>query len=81
MLSEQSMRNILVLRIQVVENNIGITGVTGREYNNLKVLGQILENVDSIRSDIDACLDDLTCGELDGQFHIVRDVHILVAVD
>lgn len=51
------------------------------EDNNLEFVGQVSEKFLSVRSDVDSCLYELACGKPDRQFHVIREVKVLVAMD
>ena len=36
-LPEKSMRDVLMIRVQVINNNIGIALMTGSKHNNLEI--------------------------------------------
>lgn len=54
--SKESIGNIFPVRIQVVNNNIGIALVTRSKHNNLKILAKLFEALGSIRANIDSSL-------------------------
>ena len=81
MFSEETMVDVLVLRVQVVENNVGIAGVTGSEDDYLEVSAQVAKDFLDVRTDVDACLDDFPCREGNRQLDIVWRCEGVVAVD
>lgn len=62
---EETMRDELPLRIQVVDDHIGVALVTGGEDNDLEVLAQLPQALDSVGPDVDARFDPITVGEDD----------------
>lgn len=72
MLSKQTMMNILVVRIKVIQYYIGIAAMTGCKDNNLEILAQILENFKGIGAYIDSCFYNLACWKGYRQFDIIR---------
>ena len=65
----------------MIEDHAGVAGMAGGENYNLKLFGELLEDLFAIGSDIDSGFNDLTCWELDGEFDIVSCVEVLVAVN
>ena len=64
MLTEQSMRNELLLRIEIVQNHISIALMTSCKDYNLAHLRQLLDEFESKGSHIDTCIYFLACREL-----------------
>lgn len=81
MLSKESMTNVLVVGIKVVKNNISIARVTGSKNDDFKIFAKIFEYFLCMWSDVDACFDDLSCGEGDWQFDIIGRRERVIAVD
>ena len=79
--SEQSVLNVFVFRIQIVQNNISVATVRGCENNDFIVLGELLQTLNSIRSNIDTSFNDFTMREFDGQNYITRHAGILIAMN
>lgn len=65
-LPEKSMRNVLMIRVQIINNNIGITLMTGSKHNNLEIFTQLSQTLHSIGSNIDTGLD----------FRIIRERYL-----
>jgi hypothetical protein len=65
-LSKETVMDVLILGIQIIEYNIGVAAVTSCKYNNFKVFAQILENFMSMGSNVDSCLDDFSSWEGNG---------------
>jgi hypothetical protein len=63
---EESVRDVLVLRIEVVEDDIGVAAMASSEDDNLKILGKLAEEVGCMRTDVDTSVDDLSSEEFDG---------------
>lgn len=66
MLPEKAMLDVLAVGIQVIQDNIGIAGVAGCEYDDFEVFAQIFEDILCMGTDVDSCLDDFSSGESDG---------------
>ena len=45
--------------------------MASRKHYNFEILRKVLEYVAGMRSDINSCLDNITCGKNDGQFDII----------
>lgn len=56
-LAIQTMRDQLVVRINIVKDSICISLMTSREHDDLEVLAGFLKTFHDVRSDIDACID------------------------
>lgn len=65
----------------MVQDNIGVTGVTSGEYNHLEVYGKSSQHLYCVRADVYPCLDHLPCWKLDWESDIVGYIHTLIAVD
>lgn len=72
---------VLILRIQVVQDDISVAGVTGGKDDDFEVFAQILEDLLGVGSDVDSCLYDFSGGEGDRQFDIVGWSQSIIAVD
>ena len=81
MLSEKPMMNVFIFRIKVIKNNVRVTRMTSRENNDLKVLRQVSEKFRCVRSDVNSCLDYLTCWKLDWKLYVIGNRSVFVAVD
>lgn len=81
MLSVQAVLDVLVFGVEVVQDDVGVAGVAGCEDDYLEVTGEVLEELEGVGADVDAGLDDLAGGEGYGQFDVVGDAGVLVAVD
>lgn len=66
MLSVQTMMDVLVSGIQVIEDHICITWVTSRKDNDFKVATQVLKDLLGVWSYVDACVDYFARWEGDG---------------
>lgn len=80
-LPEQSVMNVFVLGVQVVQYHVGVARVTRCKHDHFKIFRKIPQKLCGVGSDVDARLDDLSGWELDWQFYIIRDACVLVAVD
>lgn len=80
-LSVQSVLDQFVLWVQVVEDHIGVAGVTGCEDNDFEIGSQSLEHFNSMWANIDPSLNDLPCREGDGQRDIMWRRSCFVAMD
>lgn len=66
MLAEESMVDVFVFRVQVVEYNVGVTTVTCCKNDYFEVFAQILENLLGVGTDVYSSLYHLASGESDG---------------
>lgn len=80
-LAEESVLDVLVVGIEVVEDHVGIAGVAGSEDNHLKVFAQVFENILSVGTDVDTCLYNFSSWEGNRQLDIVGRGQGVVAVD
>lgn len=81
MLSEESMIDILVFGIEVIEDDVGVAWVTGCEDDHFEVFAEVFKDLLGVRADVDACLDDLASGESYRKFYIVRWSERIVAMN
>ena len=79
--SEESVADVLVLRVEVVEDHIGVAFVTGREDNDLAHLRHFFQELLGVGTDVDPRINDLASGELDLEGDIMGKAQILVAVN
>ena len=54
--SEEPVVNVLPIGIQIIQHDICVASVRGREYDYLEVLAQVNEDLPCIWSDVDASL-------------------------
>ena len=81
MLPKQTMMDMFSVRIQVIKNYIGVTGMTGRKNDNLEIFWQSGQYFLCKGSHIDPYLNDFTCGKVYLNFEIAGNIHILVTMN
>lgn len=74
------MGDIFLVRVQAVEDDVGVAGVAGCEHYKLEVFGEVFDELFSVRTDIHPGFDNFSVRELDGDFK-VADLAGVVAVD
>lgn len=74
------MMNVLILRVQVIENHISVAGMTSGEDYNLKLFRKVLKNFNSIRPNVDASFNDLPSWKCYGQFNIIGRRESIITV-
>ena len=81
MLSKQSMRDVFIFRIKVVNDDIGIARMTSSENNNLKIFWQMFKNFFGIWADIDSSFNNFSSWEFNWQFNVIRHVNVFITVN
>lgn len=81
MLPKQTMMDMFSVRIQVIKNYIGVTGMTGRKNDNLKIFWQSGQYFLGKGPHVDPNLNDFPCGEVHLNFKVAGNIHILVAMN
>ena len=81
MLTKETMTNPLFIRVKIVNDNISIATVAGCKYYDLKSSTQILQNLSSIRTNINPSLNDLSSRKFYGQFNIIGHCCIFVTMN
>lgn len=67
--------------IKVIEHDVGIAAVTGREHNQFKVSVKVVQESNSIRANINAGIDCLSVLHLYSQGYVRIGLCILVTVN
>jgi hypothetical protein len=80
-LAEETVVDEAVLRVEVVEDHVGVATMAGRENDDLEVLAEVFQDLLRVGADVDAGLDDLAGGEGDGEFDVEGRGQGVVAVD
>ena len=81
MLAAESVMNPLLIRVYVVNNHVGIAGMTGSEDDYLEMTAEVFEYLSCVGSDIDAGFYEFSSGKLYGQFNIVRLISAVVTMN
>lgn len=81
MVAEQPVRNVLLIRVEVVQHHISIALVTCRKHYDLAELRQLFQQLHSMRSDINSSINLFSSGKLNLQTHIIRRLQSLIAVN
>ena len=74
MISKQSVADQFLLRVEVIEDNVGVAFVAGREDNDFTDSGELLQELNCEGSDVHSGVDFLAGGEANAQRDIVRNV-------
>lgn len=81
MLAEQPVLNVFVLRIEVVQHNVGVAAVAGREDDDLEVFAKILKDFFGMGTDVDSSLDHFSSWKGNGKLNIERRSKGVIAMD
>ena len=81
MLPEKSMSDVLVFRVKIVEDDIGIARVTGSKDYDLEIAGQVFEDFKCMRTNVDAAFNNFSCRKSDGELDIAFDARIFIAMN
>lgn len=81
MVAEESVMDVFVGGIEVIQHYIGVAGMGGGKDDDLEMFGEVFDNLLGMGADVDAGFDDLAGGEGYGQFYVVGRGEGIVAVD
>ena len=80
-LPKYAMVDVLMLGVQVVQNGIGIARLAGGKHHDLEIGRQVLQQLHSPRSDIDASINNLPISQHHRQADMALGLVIFVEVD
>ena len=81
MVTEQSVVDVLIGRVQVVQHHVCVTRMTSRKDYHLEVLRKVFDYLLSIGSNVYASFNDLPSRKSNRQLHVVRRRQSIVAVN
>lgn len=79
--SVQSVLDALTLRVKIVDNSVGVGLVTGSEHHQFEIFCQLLNNLLSIRPDINRSQHRMPSWKSNRNLHLVLLIQLLKAVN
>ena len=66
MVAEESVMDVFVGGVKVVQHHVGVAGMGSSEDDDLEMFGEVFDDLLGVGSDVDASFYDLAGGEGDG---------------